>query len=163
MNNDLLMRSEDLCVYFPGKNRRSGTVHAVEHVSLDIYRGETLGIVGESGCGKSTMLKLMLGMETPQEGTISYDGKPIQTLNLKSLRKRIGSVFQFSKVFPGTIASNVIFGANRKVSDEELSERRKAWKPRKPKITDGYLARYAALVTSGNRGAVLRVPGEEDQ
>ncbi len=50
-----------------------------------------------------------------------------------------------------------------KVSDEELSERRKAWKPRKPKITDGYLARYAALVTSGNRGAVLRVPGEEDQ
>jgi ABC-type multidrug transport system fused ATPase/permease subunit len=66
------------------------------------------------------MLKLLLGMETPQEGTISYDGKPIQTLNLKSLRKRIGSVFQFSKVFPGTIASNVVFGAGRKVSDEEI-------------------------------------------
>ena len=49
-----------------------------------------------------------------------------------------------------------------KVSDEELEKRRKAWKARKPKITEGYLARYAALVTSGNRGAVLRVPGEED-
>ena len=47
------------------------------------------------------------------------------------------------------------------VSEEVLSERRRAWKPRKPKITDGYLARYAALVTSGNRGAVLNVPGEE--
>ncbi len=45
-----------------------------------------------------------------------------------------------------------------KISDEEMAARRAAWKPRKPKITDGYLARYAALVTSGNRGAVLEVP-----
>ena len=92
----------------------------IRGISLKIRRGEKVAIVGESGCGKSTLLKLMLGMETPDTGTVSYDGKPIQTLNLKSLRKRIGSVFQFSKVFPGTIASNVIFGANRKVSDEEL-------------------------------------------
>ena len=49
------------------------------------------------------------------------------------------------------------------VSDEVLAERRKAWKSRKPKITEGYLARYAALVTSGNKGAVLRVPGEENE
>ena len=46
-----------------------------------------------------------------------------------------------------------------KVSDEELARRRSQWKPREAKITDGYLARYAALVTSGNRGAVLEVPG----
>ncbi|HCW23644.1 MAG TPA: hypothetical protein DGX96_08385, partial [Lachnospiraceae bacterium] len=48
------------------------------------------------------------------------------------------------------------------VSDEELAERRKAWKPRKPKITTGYLARYQALVTSGNRGAILELPKELD-
>ena len=48
-----------------------------------------------------------------------------------------------------------------KVSDDVLAQRKAAWKPRKPKITDGYLARYAALVTSGNRGAILKVPGEE--
>ena len=47
------------------------------------------------------------------------------------------------------------------VSDEDLIKRKKAWKPRKPKITEGYLARYAALVTSGNKGAVLKVPGED--
>ena len=46
-----------------------------------------------------------------------------------------------------------------KVSDEELARRRSQWKPREPKIKDGYLARYAAMVTSGNRGAVLEVPG----
>ena len=48
-----------------------------------------------------------------------------------------------------------------KVSDDVLAQRKAAWKPRKPKITDGYLARYAELVTSANRGAILRVPGEE--
>lgn len=44
------------------------------------------------------------------------------------------------------------------VSDEELAKRKAAWKPRQPKVTTGYLARYAAMVTSGNRGAVLEVP-----
>jgi dihydroxy-acid dehydratase len=47
---------------------------------------------------------------------------------------------------------------NFRVSEEELAKRRAAWKPRQPKITTGYLARYAALVTSGNRGAILEVP-----
>ena len=49
-----------------------------------------------------------------------------------------------------------------KVDDEELARRRAAWKPRKPKITTGYLARYAAMVTSGNRGAVLEIPGSSE-
>ena len=50
-----------------------------------------------------------------------------------------------------------------KVDDEELARRRAAWKPRKPKITTGYLARYAAMVTSGNRGAVLEIPGSSEE
>ncbi len=45
-----------------------------------------------------------------------------------------------------------------KVSDEVLAERRAKWQPREPKITTGYLARYAAMVTSGNRGAILEIP-----
>ena len=49
-----------------------------------------------------------------------------------------------------------------KVSDEELSRRKAAWKPRQPKVTTGYLARYAAMVTSGNRGAVLEIPGARE-
>jgi dihydroxy-acid dehydratase len=47
---------------------------------------------------------------------------------------------------------------NVKVSDEELARRRAEWKPREPKITTGYLARYRELVTSGNRGAILEIP-----
>ena len=49
---------------------------------------------------------------------------------------------------------------NVKLSEEELEERRKQWKPTEPRITTGYLARYAAMVTSGNRGAILEVPGK---
>ena len=44
------------------------------------------------------------------------------------------------------------------VSDEEMARRRAAWQPREPKVTTGYLARYAAMVTSGNRGAILEIP-----
>lgn len=47
------------------------------------------------------------------------------------------------------------------VSDEELAERRAKWQPREPKVTTGYLARYASMVTSGNRGAVLEIPGKK--
>ena len=46
------------------------------------------------------------------------------------------------------------------VSDEEMAARRAKWQPREPKVTTGYLARYAAMVTSGNRGAILEVPGK---
>ena len=49
---------------------------------------------------------------------------------------------------------------NLRVDDEELARRKAAWKPRTPKVTTGYLARYAELVTSGNRGAILQIPGK---
>lgn len=50
------------------------------------------------------------------------------------------------------------YSINLKVSDEELAKRRAAWTPREPKVTTGYLARYASMVTSGNRGAILEIP-----
>ena len=50
------------------------------------------------------------------------------------------------------------YSINLKVSDEELAKRRAAWSPREPKVTTGYLARYASMVTSGNRGAILEIP-----
>ena len=49
---------------------------------------------------------------------------------------------------------------NVKLSEEELAKRREKWQPREPKVSTGYLARYAAMVTSGNRGAILEIPGE---
>ncbi len=89
-------------------------------ISIQVRRGERVAIVGESGCGKSTLLKILIGMEVPSEGVVSYDGKSLKTLNLRSLRRRIGSVFQFSRVFPGTIADNVMFGSTEKYDEEKI-------------------------------------------
>lgn len=89
-------------------------------VTVHIERGERVALVGASGCGKTTLLKIMLGLETPDDGEVSFDGKTLNSLNLRSLRRRIGSVFQFSKVFPGTIADNVMFGSTESYDEDRI-------------------------------------------
>lgn len=85
----------------------------LNNFSLKINKGEKVAIVGESGCGKSTLLKILMGFETVYSGNVYYDGKPIDSLNKCSLRKKIGSVFQFSRVMPGTIFSNIAFNTTK--------------------------------------------------
>ncbi len=92
----------------------------LQGISMKINAGEKVAIVGESGCGKSTLLKIIMGMEKPDSGTVYYDDKDITLLNQNSLRRCIGSVFQFSKLFPGTIASNVTFGCTEEVSEQDI-------------------------------------------
>jgi len=66
----------------------------INDLSLKIRSGQYLAIVGKTGCGKSTLMRLMLGFETPQRGAIYYDGQDLSRLDLRSLRKNIGSVMQ---------------------------------------------------------------------
>lgn len=73
------------------------TVHAVNNVSLDIYKGETLGLVGESGCGKSTLGNMLVHLHTPTSGDIFYEGREISRLkakDVKQLYKKIQIIFQ---------------------------------------------------------------------
>ena len=88
-------------------------------VSFSVKRGEKIGVVGESGCGKSTLLKIALGLERADSGSVLYDGKPLQTLNHRSVRRNVGSVFQFSRIFPGTVRSNIAFTSDW-LTDEEI-------------------------------------------
>ncbi|MEU4891306.1 dipeptide ABC transporter ATP-binding protein [Streptomyces sp. NPDC044780] len=77
--------------------RRIGAVRAVDTVSFALRRGETLGIVGESGCGKSTVAKLLVGLERPTAGSIHYRGEDISRLSgraLRAVRRNIQMVFQ---------------------------------------------------------------------
>ncbi len=67
--------------------RKVGTVHAVSSVSFDIYEGETFGIVGESGCGKTTLGRMMVGLEAPSSGALWFDGVDIASLDRKEMRR----------------------------------------------------------------------------
>ncbi len=77
--------------------KQIGAVKAVDGVDFELYKGETLGIVGESGCGKSTVAKLLMLLETPTSGEILYKGEDITRLSgkaLKEVRRNIQMVFQ---------------------------------------------------------------------
>ena len=83
----------------------------VDDLSLKIRPGQYVAVVGKTGCGKSTLLRLLLGFEKPQKGAIYYDGRDIEMVDLRSLRKKIGVVTQNGKLFQGDIYSNIVISA----------------------------------------------------
>ena len=85
-NKQPLVQVKDLCKYF--QINRHATLKAVDHVSFDIHKGETVGLVGESGCGKSTTGRCMIRLYEPTEGEVIYDGKDITKLSKEEQKKR---------------------------------------------------------------------------
>ena len=80
-------------------------------LNLKIRAGEYVAIVGRTGCGKSTLMRLLLGFEKPEKGAIYYDGRDMSKLDLRSLRRRIGAVMQSGSLFQGDIYSNIVISA----------------------------------------------------
>ena len=85
--------------------------YIVNDMSLKIKAGEYIAIVGRTGCGKSTLMRLLLGFERPERGAIYYDNKDMKSLDLCSLRRKIGSVTQNGGLFQGDIYSNIVISA----------------------------------------------------
>lgn len=83
----------------------------LDHINLKIRQGQYIAIVGRTGCGKSTLMRLLLGFETPASGAVYYDNRDLQTLDLRSLRRNIGVVLQQGKLFTGDIYSNIVISA----------------------------------------------------
>ena len=80
-------------------------------LNLRVKAGEYLAIVGKTGCGKSTLMRLMLGFETPEKGAIYFDRKDMRSLDLQSLRRKMGVVTQDGSLFTGDIFSNITVSA----------------------------------------------------
>jgi len=96
-----LIEVNDLKTWFPIRwgvlSRTIGYVRAVDGISLQIYKGETLGLVGESGCGKTTLGRTLVGLEKSHDGAIRFDGRSLTNLTrpeFRELRRRIQIIFQ---------------------------------------------------------------------
>ncbi len=115
---DVLMEVRDLVKHFPLRkgillNRTVGAVQAVDGVSFDVRRGETLGLVGESGCGKSTTARLLLRLIEPTSGSIRFEGEEIADVKgkrLKDLRRGMQMIFQdpYSSLNPRKTVGSII-------------------------------------------------------
>ncbi len=91
----------------------------IEHFSLDVKAGERIAIVGPTGCGKTTLINLLMRFYEPDSGRISLDGVDITALSREELRSRIGMVLQETWLKEGTIRENIVFGKEN-ASDEEM-------------------------------------------
>jgi oligopeptide/dipeptide ABC transporter ATP-binding protein len=114
---DVIMEVRDLVKHFPIRagflQRQVGAVQAVDGVSFDVMRGETLGLVGESGCGKSTTARLLLRLMAPTAGSINFDGREIAHIKgaeLKALRRDMQMIFQdpYSSLNPRKTVGTII-------------------------------------------------------
>ncbi|WP_345799916.1 ATP-binding cassette domain-containing protein [Microbacterium sp. AZCO] len=108
-----LIRLRGVTKEFPAPSKDAAAVVAVDDVSLDIAEGEICGIIGYSGAGKSTVLRLVNALETPTSGTVEIDGRDITRLRereLRALRGDIGMIFQQFNLFDSrTVAGNVAY------------------------------------------------------
>ncbi len=118
MASESIIQVQDLVKHFPIKKgiiftKQVGAVRAVDGVSFDVHRGETLGIVGESGCGKSTTARLITRLLDPTSGSIIYEGRDIAGMSrkeLKPLRRDMQMIFQdpYSSLNPRKTVGSII-------------------------------------------------------
>jgi peptide/nickel transport system ATP-binding protein len=118
LRDDALLRIEELVVEFPAGRHK---VHAVSGISLDVREGETLGLVGESGCGKSTTGKAVMQLPRPTRGSVVFNGEDLTSLKGKELRKTRPAL---QMIFQDPISS---LNPRRKVGDI-IGEPMKIWK-----------------------------------
>jgi ATP-binding cassette, subfamily B, bacterial len=104
-----------------GFTHQSASAPALSGVSFELERGGSIAFVGPSGAGKTTLVKLIVGLYRPQTGRILYDGHPHDVVDLQRLRTRIGFVTQDTQLFSGTIRENLLF-VRPDASDAECLE-----------------------------------------
>ena len=96
----------------------------LQDISFEMRPGECVAIVGASGSGKSTIMRLLLGFETPTRGGVYYDDRDLETLDLRLLRRQIGTVMENSKLVPGSLYENI---AGSAPLPREQVRKRSAW------------------------------------
>lgn len=117
----VLKRIETLEFQNVGFKHKTSTKHALEEISFKVNKGRTIAFVGPSGAGKTTLVKLLVGLYTPQKGKIIFNNYPGDEIDFDALREKIGFVTQDTQLFSGTIKENLLF-VNPLATDEECIE-----------------------------------------
>jgi putative ABC transport system ATP-binding protein len=97
----------------------------VDHVSIQVSSGEILAVLGTSGSGKSSLLRLLNRLDEPTGGDVLFDGRSYRMVPPRQLRRRVGMVMQTSYLFPGTVAFNVAFGPRQsgvQLTNEQIDQ-----------------------------------------
>ncbi len=102
-----------------GFKHKTSASKAIENISFEVVKGETIAFVGPSGSGKTTLVKLLVGLYKPQEGNIFYNGVESSEMDINELRNQIGFVTQDTQLFSGSIKENLLF-VNPNAIDEEI-------------------------------------------
>jgi len=103
-------------------SRVVGDKKIVDNINLDVEHGAFMAIVGTSGAGKSSFLRLLNRLDEPTSGTVFFQGTDYQTIPPRKLRERVGMVMQAPYLFPGSVAENIRFGPRQR--GEELPDER---------------------------------------
>ena len=104
-----------------GFKHKSATIKALQDVSFEVKRGETVAFVGPSGAGKTSLVKLLVGLYRPDEGEVDYNDVRFDHVDMDALREKMGFVTQDTQLFSGTIRENLLF-VNPKATDAECYE-----------------------------------------
>jgi peptide/nickel transport system ATP-binding protein len=160
-----LLIVEKLKKYFPVRggllNRQVATVQAVDDISFIVRKGETLGIVGESGCGKSTTARLLMRLMTPDSGSVVFDGDPVgekRGISISEMRRQMQMVFQdsYSSLNPRmTMAESIAYAPRMHgVSRKQAFERAESLLGRVGLNPALYARRYPHELSGGQRQRV---------
>ena len=148
---DPIIQVDDLAVRF-------GSQTVLRGISLAVPRGQTLAIIGESGCGKTVLLKTIIGLIKPSLGSVIFDGRPLVNMSQRELseqRTRFGFVFQNSALFDSmTIAQNILFPLSQQRSRGDENQRRMLSLLSEVGLPENVLAKHPAELSGGMRKRV---------
>jgi ABC-type multidrug transport system ATPase subunit len=108
------------CLAVRGLRHERGGRLVLDDVSLDVHAGTVTALLGESGSGKTSLLRCLVGLDRPLAGRVEFEGADIASLDACTLRRRVGLVGQTAVMFAGDVRSNLAYGLGT-VADDELS------------------------------------------